>query len=97
MTKGGKLMSSQIPFDPRFADECTYTVEEDCAVSEELGIEISIVYLKAWWNDEPSEGGEQILEKAFMYWTKGEENHKEYKEYYKWLTKEAKKRAFKCL
>ena len=90
-------MSSQIPFDPRFADECTYTVEEDCAVSEELGIEISIVYLKAWWNGEPSENGDQILEKTFIYWTKGEENHKEYKKYCKWLTKEAKKRAFKCL
>jgi len=90
-------MSSQIPFDPRFADECTYTVEEDCAVSEELGIEISIVYLKAWWNGEPSENGEQILEKTFIYWTKGEENHKEYKKYCKWLAKEADKRAFKCL
>ena len=90
-------MSSQIPFDPRFADECTYTVEEDCAVSEELGIEISIVYLKAWWNGEPSENGDQILEKTFIYWTKGEENHKEYKKYCKWLAKEADKRAFKCL
>ena len=90
-------MNSEIPFDPELADECTYTVEEDCAVSEELGIEISIVYLKAWWNGEPSENGDQILEKTFIYWTKGEENHKEYKKYCKWLAKEADKRAFKCL
>ena len=53
LKEGEKLMNSQIPFDPKYADETTYTVEE-----AEIG-------------DDKTE------QKAFMYWTKGEKNHKE--------------------
>jgi len=82
----------QIPFDPRYADETTYTVEEDWAKTEDHEIEVIVVYLQEWCNGEMSE--EPISEeKAFVYWTKGEVNHKEYKKYYEWLEKEAKKQA----
>ena len=68
------------------ADETTYTVEEDWAKTEDHEIEIIVVYLQEWCNEEMSE--EPISEaKAFLYCDK------EYKEYCEWLEKEAKKRA----
>ena len=76
------------------ADETTYTVEEDWAKTEDHEIEIIVVYLQEWCNEEMSDFGDDKTEqKAFMYWTKDEVNHKEYKEYCEWLEKEAKKRA----
>ena len=88
---------SQIPFDPKYADETTYTVEE-VEIGDDEGFEVKVVYLQEWCNGEMSDFGDDKTEqKAFMYWTKGEENHKEYKKYYKWLAKEADKRAFKHL
>ena len=90
---------NQIPFDPRYADECTYQVEEDWAKTEDNETEVLVVYLQTYWNGERSDESSEnrLLEKSFVYWTKGEVNHKEYKKYFKWLEKEAKKRAFKCL
>ena len=68
------------------ADETTYTVEEDWAKTEDHEIEIIVVYLQEWCNEEMSE--EPISEaKAFLT------DDKEYKEYCEWLEKEAKKRA----
>ena len=77
------------------ADETTYTVEEDWAKTEDHEIEVIVVYLHEWCNEEMvTDGGDyRTEEKAFIYWTKGEVNHKEYKEYCEWLEKEAKKRA----
>ena len=85
-------------FDPKYADETTYTVEE-AEIGEDEGFEVIVVYLQEWCNGEKREegGDDKTEQKAFMYWTKGEKNHKEYKEYYKWLAKEADKRAFKHL
>ena len=88
----------ELYFDPRYADETTYTVEEDWAETKDHETEVIVVYLQEWCNGERSDFGDDKTEqKAFIHWTKGEINHKEYKEYYKWLEKEAEKRAFKHL
>ena len=76
------------------ANETTYTVEEDWARTADHEIEVIVVYLQEWCNEEMSDFGDDKTEqKAIMYWTKDEVNHKEYKEYCEWLEKEAKKRA----
>ena len=81
----------------RNADETTYTVEE-AEIGDDEGFEVIVVYLQEWCNKEMSDFGDDKTEqKAFIHWTKGEINHKEYKEYYAWLEKEAEKRAFKHL
>jgi len=75
------------------ADETTYTVEK-AEIGDDEGFEVIVVYLQEWCNEEMSDFGDDKTEqKAFMYWTKDEVNHKEYKEYCEWLEKEAKKRA----
>jgi len=89
---GGALMSINNSLGMP-ADETTYTVEE-AEIGDDEGFEVIVVYLQEWCNEEMSDFGDDKTEqKAFMYWTKDEVNHKEYKEYCEWLEKEAKKRA----